>query len=186
MAVLHQELQGVGTELLTGAIRFLPQLLKAVLIVVLAAVVARVVVRVLRSSLALAHMEPTASGLVVSVARFSVWLLATAAILWVLGLKQVSTTLAGAGVLVALGTALASGVQGLISDVLAGMLLLADPNFAVGTAVSIGGVAGAVEEVNIRKTHVRDGEGKLHIIPNRAVDAAPYVIVSARSREDRR
>jgi small conductance mechanosensitive channel len=83
-----------------------------------------------------------------------------------------------------MATALAAGVQGLISDILAGILLLADPNFSVGTAVSVGGVDGTVEEVNIRKTHVRDGQGRLHIIPNRSVDASAYVIASSRSPAD--
>jgi small conductance mechanosensitive channel len=175
------ELQKVGAEMLTGAIQFLPQLLKALLIVVLAALVARLIARVLRGSLELGHVDPTVRGLVVSIARFSIWLLAIAAVFWVLGLKQVSATLAGAGVLVAMATALASGVQGVISDVLAGMLLLADPNFKVGAVVSIGSVEGTVEEVNIRKTQVRDGDANLHVIPNRNVDAATYVIVHART-----
>jgi small conductance mechanosensitive channel len=181
MDMILEELEKVGAEIVTGVIQFLPQLLKALLIMVMAVVLARVVVRVVRGSLELGHVDSTARALVVSIARFSVWLLAIAAVFWVLGLKQVSATLVGAGVLVAMATALASGVQGIISDVLAGVLLLSDPHFKVGAAVSVAGVDGIVEEVSLRKTEVRDGDAKLHVIPNRNVDAGTYVITRTKT-----
>jgi small conductance mechanosensitive channel len=71
--------------------------------------------------------------------------------------------LAGAGVL---GLAVGLGAQSLVTDVVSGFFILFETQFLVGDYVQIGDAAGVVEEVSMRVTKIRDGKGKLHIIPN--------------------
>jgi small conductance mechanosensitive channel len=71
--------------------------------------------------------------------------------------------LAGVGIL---GLAVGLGAQSLVSDVVSGFFILFENQFLVGDFVEIGDAAGKVEAVGIRVTQVRDGQGKLHIIPN--------------------
>ncbi len=86
-------------------------------------------------------------------------------VLWMLGVLGVDTRplMAGAGIL---GLAVGLGAQSLVTDVVSGFFILFENQFLVGDYVKIGDAAGTVEEVGMRVTKIRDGQGKLHIIPN--------------------
>jgi small conductance mechanosensitive channel len=71
--------------------------------------------------------------------------------------------MAGAGIL---GLAVGLGAQSLVTDVVSGFFILFENQYLVGDYVKIGDAAGTVEEVSMRVTKIRDGQGKLHIIPN--------------------
>lgn len=74
--------------------------------------------------------------------------------------------LAGAGIV---GLAVGLGAQSLVTDVVSGFFILFENQYLVGDFVQIGEASGTVEAVGIRVTHIRDGQGKLHIIPNGAI-----------------
>lgn len=71
--------------------------------------------------------------------------------------------MAGAGII---GLAVGLGAQSLVTDVVSGFFILFENQYLVGDFVQIGDASGTVEAVGIRVTHIRDGQGKLHIIPN--------------------
>lgn len=66
----------------------------------------------------------------------------------------------------AVGAALGFGAQQLVRDYLNGILILGENPFSVGDVVAIAGVRGAVEEVGLRRTVVRDADGVIHSVPN--------------------
>ncbi len=74
--------------------------------------------------------------------------------------------LAGAGIV---GLAVGLGAQSLVTDVVSGFFILFENQYLVGDFVQVGDASGTVEAVGIRVTHIRDGQGKLHIIPNGAI-----------------
>jgi small conductance mechanosensitive channel len=76
---------------------------------------------------------------------------------------DITPLLAGVGVA---GLALSLGAQTLIKDFIGGILILAENQFTVGDVIKVGEVAGGVERITLRATHLRDIEGKLHIVPN--------------------
>src|SRR5207342_3255972 len=78
---------------------------------------------------------------------------------------DVDTTpiLAGAGIL---GLGVGLGAQSLVTDVVSGFFILFETQYLVGDYVQVGDAAGIVEEVSLRVTKIRDGKGKLYIIPN--------------------
>ena len=71
--------------------------------------------------------------------------------------------LAGAG-LIGVGISLAA--QSLIKDAINGFLIIMEDQYAVGDVIHVGDVGGMVENLNLRITQVRDGEGRLITIPN--------------------
>jgi small conductance mechanosensitive channel len=71
--------------------------------------------------------------------------------------------LAGAGVI---GLAVGLGAQSLVTDVVSGFFILFEEQYLVGDFVQIGDAVGIVEAVGIRLTQIRDGQGKLYILPN--------------------
>ncbi len=74
--------------------------------------------------------------------------------------------LAGAGIL---GVALGFGSQTIVKDFLAGLFILVEDQFDKGDYVQIAGIAGNVEEMNLRRTVLRDTNGVEHHIPNSAI-----------------
>ena len=79
---------------------------------------------------------------------------------------NIEPLLASAGIV---GLAIGFGAQTLVKDVINGFFILVENQFQVGDVVRISGVSGKVEEITMRRTVLRDGDGTLHIIPNGAI-----------------
>ena len=73
--------------------------------------------------------------------------------------------------------ALATGLNNVTQDLMAGIFLLSDREFVVGRQVKAGGVEGTLEAISIRKTKIRDANGQIHTVPNRNIDQSTYVII---------
>ena len=82
---------------------------------------------------------------------------------------QVSALIAGVGVV---GIAVGLGAQTLIKDVINGIFILTEGQYAVGDVVSVGGVSGQVIDINPRRTVLRDLDGHVHTVPNSAITVA--------------
>jgi small-conductance mechanosensitive channel len=121
------------------------------------------------------RIDPTLGTLLQSITSFAGWVFVLAAATASLGMQQVSLALGGSIALVAM--ALASSVNSVTQDLLAGVFLIADQDFKVGYTVKTGGLEGVVESVTIRKTKIRDAEGVLHTVPNRLIDNATYTLL---------
>ena len=75
----------------------------------------------------------------------------------------VGPVLAGFGVV---GIAVGFGAQHLIRDLISGIFVIAENQYRTGDVVTIAGTSGLVEDINLRRTILRDLEGTVHIIPN--------------------
>lgn len=62
--------------------------------------------------------------------------------------------------------AIGFGAQTLVKDVISGIFILIENQYAIGDVVAAGGVDGVVEEVNVRTTILRDLHGVVHVVPN--------------------
>jgi small-conductance mechanosensitive channel len=82
---------------------------------------------------------------------------------------DITPLLASAGVA---GIAIGFGAQSLIKDFVSGVFILMEDQFNTGDVVKIAGIAGLVEEVNLRRTVLRDLDGILHTIPNGTITTA--------------
>ncbi|GAG53152.1 unnamed protein product, partial [marine sediment metagenome] len=76
---------------------------------------------------------------------------------------NISALLAGAGLV---GLAVGFGAQSLVRDVIAGLFVLVENQYGKGDVVNVAGVGGLVEDVNLRRTLLRDLDGAVHSIPN--------------------
>src|SRR3990172_4509397 len=64
------------------------------------------------------------------------------------------------------GLALALGAQALVRDTINGTFLLVEDQYRKGDVVRIAEITGAVEEITLRRTLIRDQDGVLHSITN--------------------
>ncbi|WP_435017097.1 mechanosensitive ion channel domain-containing protein [Tundrisphaera sp. TA3] len=84
------------------------------------------------------------------------------------GLSSVQLGLERIGVVVAaLGVGLGFGLQEIVSNFVSGIILLLERPIRVGDVVTVGGMSGKVDRINIRATTIINGENQSIIIPNR-------------------
>lgn len=114
------------------------------------------------------NRSKTLSAIIASTLGIILVVVALFMILSELGI-DIGPLLAGAGVI---GIAVGFGAQSLIKDLLGGMFILIEDQYNKGDVVKIAGIAGLVEEVNLRRTVLRDLEGIVHSIPNGQITTA--------------
>lgn len=82
---------------------------------------------------------------------------------------NIAPALASLGVL---GVAIGLGAQNLIKDVVSGLLILFENQYGIGDVIRVAGISGLVEEVNLRRTILRDLDGVVHYVPNGVITTA--------------
>ena len=76
---------------------------------------------------------------------------------------NIGPALASLGIL---GLAVGFGAQSLVRDIINGLFILVENQYSVGDVVKVAGIAGLVEEVNLRRTILRDLDGVVHYVSN--------------------
>jgi small-conductance mechanosensitive channel len=92
-------------------------------------------------------------------------LLVGSAVLMLLGTFGIDITPLLASVGVA-GLAISLGAQSLIKDLIGGVLIIVENQYAVGDVITVGSASGEVERITLRTTQFRARNGDLHIVPN--------------------
>jgi small conductance mechanosensitive channel len=68
-----------------------------------------------------------------------------------------------------LGLAVSFGSQSLVKDLVNGVLILAEDQYAIGDVIDLGRASGLVENLGLRITQLRSADGELITIPNSAI-----------------
>jgi moderate conductance mechanosensitive channel len=82
---------------------------------------------------------------------------------------DVTSILAGTTVV---GVALGFGAQSLVKDMISGLFIIMENQYRKGDVIKIAGETGVVEEINLRRTILRDGDGGYHVVPNGEIRVA--------------
>ena len=70
------------------------------------------------------------------------------------------------------GIAVGFGAQNLVRDVFSGVFIILENQYRVGDIVKIAGIGGLVEDINLRRTILRDLDYRQHYIPNGEIRTA--------------
>jgi small conductance mechanosensitive channel len=70
------------------------------------------------------------------------------------------------------GIAIGFGAQSLFKDLIAGFFILAEGQYNVSDVIKIADISGVVEEINLRRTIIRDLDGVVHVVPNGTITVA--------------
>src|SRR6185503_343322 len=63
------------------------------------------------------------------------------------------------------------GAQNLVRDVISGFFLILEDQVRIGDLARINGVAGVIEQINLRTIVLRDGDGAVQVFPNGTITA---------------
>ena len=146
-------------------IQFGPRLLAAVLIIIAGVVVGGWVERWLLRALHRFELEPPLRTLLSRLVRALVLLLFAVMALQNLGV-QLLPLVAGLGVA---GAGIALAMQGVLSNVVAGLSIILTKPFRVGQYVAVAGVEGQVETVSLFSTVLLHPDRSKVVVPNRKI-----------------
>jgi small-conductance mechanosensitive channel len=76
---------------------------------------------------------------------------------------NIAPILTGVGVA---GIAIGFGAQTLVKDYLAGLFIILENQYRVGDVVTVSGISGLVEQIDLRRTILRDLDGIQHVVSN--------------------
>ncbi len=147
------------------AIRFGPKALVAILIMVLGGFVGRWVARMMLRGLSRFDLEPPVRQLLVRVVRVLVFGMFLIMALQNLGVELLPL-IAGLGVA---GAGIALAMQGVLSNIVAGLTIIFTRPFRVGEYISIVGVEGKVENISLFSTVLTHRDLSHVVVPNRKI-----------------
>lgn len=134
------------------------------------AVVKRTVVRGMpgQSEEEIAKSADTLSNVFVTTGQIVILVIVTFMLLSEVGI-DIAPALAGVGVA---GIAIGFGAQTLVRDIISGFFIILENQYRLGDVVRVANIAGQVEEINLRRTVLRDLDGVVHHVPNGEIRVA--------------
>lgn len=116
-------------------------------------------------------IDPTLQPILSSIAYYTVMILVIAAVLTKAGIETTSI-LAALG---AAGLAIGLALQGTLSNIAAGVMLLWLRPLKVGEFIDAGGVAGTIEDIGLFMTRMKRGDGVYLAVPNSQIWNKPII-----------
>ena len=158
-------IEHVRQQVIDLLIQFGPRLLTAILIIIAGVIVGGWAERGLLRGLRRFDLEPPLRQLLSRVIRALVLLLFVVMALQNLGV-QLLPLIAGLGVA---GAGIALAMQGVLSNIVAGLSIILTKPFRVGQYIQVAGVEGRVEHISLFSTNLTHADRSLVVIPNRKI-----------------
>lgn len=144
---------------------YVVNIVAAIAIIVVGMIVARIVSNALNRVMRARHIDATVADFLSALARYGIIAFTLIAALGRVGVQTASVI----AVLGAAGLAIGLALQGSLSNLAAGVLLVTFRPFRSGEYVDLGGTAGTVLNVQIFSTTLRAADGKIVIVPNKKI-----------------
>jgi small conductance mechanosensitive channel len=160
-----ETVEQIRTTVIDLVLKFGPKLLAALIILAIGYVVGRWLSRWLERALMHLEMEPPVRNLIVRVARVAISVLFIIMAMQNLGVELLPL-IAGLGVA---GAGIALAMQGLLSNLFAGMTIILTRPFRVGEYIGIANEEGAVETITLFQTTLSHPDRSRVVIPNRKI-----------------
>jgi small conductance mechanosensitive channel len=152
------------------AIELIPRLVAAALILLVGYLVARLIAdRVRAFVVATRHVDSTLAPVLSTAIRYGILIIVAVATLGQLGVQTTSVL----AILGAAGLAIGLALQGTLSNIAAGIMLLWLRPFKEGDYIEADSTAGTVREVGLFATQVDTFDGIYRFVPNSAIWNAP-------------
>jgi len=132
-------------------------------VLVIGLIVARLVSSWVESALAKSpRFEPTVANFLSNLVKYALWALVLITVLGQFGVETTSILAALGGMALAIGLAL----QGTLSNVASGVMILVQKPFKVGEAINAGSITGVVQQIGLFTTELKQFDGLFVMVPN--------------------
>lgn len=143
----------------------------AIAIIIVGMIVARMISNTVNKLMRARHIDATVADFLSALVRYGVIAFTLIAALGRVGVQTASVI----AVLGAAGLAIGLALQGSLSNLAAGVLLVTFRPFRSGEYVDLGGVAGTVLQVQIFSTTLRSADGRIIVVPNGKIIAGNII-----------
>ncbi|WP_455425668.1 small-conductance mechanosensitive channel MscS [Dryocola sp. LX212] len=143
----------------------------AIAIIIVGMIVARMVSGAINRVMRARHIDATVADFLSALVRYGIIAFTLIAALGRVGVQTASVI----AVLGAAGLAIGLALQGSLSNLAAGVLLVTFRPFRAGEYVDLGGIAGTVLNVQIFSTTLRTVDGKIVVVPNGKIIAGNII-----------
>ncbi|MGB7800626.1 small-conductance mechanosensitive channel MscS [Buttiauxella sp.] len=143
----------------------------AIAIIIVGMIVARMVSNTINRVMVSRHIDATVADFLSALVRYGIIAFTLIAALGRVGVQTASVI----AVLGAAGLAIGLALQGSLSNLAAGVLLVTFRPFRAGEYVDLGGIAGTVLNVQIFSTTLRTVDGKIVVVPNGKIIAGNII-----------
>lgn len=167
-------INGAGTWLVRNQellLSYAVNIVAAIAIVIIGMIVARIVSNTVNRLMVARKIDATVADFLSALVRYGIIAFTLIAALGRVGVQTASVI----AVLGAAGLAVGLALQGSLSNLAAGVLLVMFRPFRAGEYVDLGGVAGTVLNVQIFSTTMRTVDGKIVVIPNGKIIAGNII-----------
>ena len=167
-------INGAGTWLVRNQellLSYAVNIVAAIAIVIVGMIVARIVSNTVNRLMLARKIDATVADFLSAMLRYAIIAFTLIAALGRIGVQTASVI----AVLGAAGLAVGLALQGSLSNLAAGVLLVMFRPFRAGEYVDLGGVAGTVLNVQIFSTTMRTVDGKIVVIPNGKIIAGNII-----------
>ncbi|HBB6722287.1 small-conductance mechanosensitive channel MscS [Citrobacter freundii] len=167
-------INGAGTWLVRNQellLSYAVNIVAAIAIVIIGMIVARIVSNTVNRLMLARKIDATVADFLSALVRYGIIAFTLIAALGRVGVQTASVI----AVLGAAGLAVGLALQGSLSNLAAGVLLVMFRPFRAGEYVDLGGVAGTVLNVQIFSTTMRTVDGKSVVIPNGKIIAGNII-----------
>ena len=108
------------------------------------------------------RFEPTVANFLSNLVKYALWALVLITVLGQFGVETTSILAALGGMALAIGLAL----QGTLSNVASGVMILVQKPFKVGEAINAGSITGIVQQIGLFTTELKQFDGLFVMVPN--------------------
>ena len=116
-------------------------------------------------------LDATVSQFLANLIKYSLWALVLVTVLAQFGVQTTSILAALGGMALAVGLAL----QGTLSNVASGVMILVQKPFRVGEGITVGGITAVVQDIGLFTTELKQFDGLFVMIPNSELWNQPIV-----------
>ncbi len=150
---------------------YVVNIVAALAIVIVGMIVARAISNTVNKVMVARHIDSTVADFLSALVRYSIIAFTLIAALGRVGVQTASVI----AVLGAAGLAVGLALQGSLSNLAAGVLLVTFRPFRTGEYVDLGGIAGSVQHVQIFSTTLVTADGKYVVVPNGKIIAGNII-----------
>jgi small conductance mechanosensitive channel len=143
----------------------------AIITIIIGMFIARIISNAINRVLLARHIDATVADFLSALVRYGIIAFTIIAALGRVGVQTASVI----AVLGAAGLAVGLALQGSLSNLAAGVLLVTFRPFKTGEFVDLGGVMGTVQNVQIFSTTMKSADGKIVVVPNGKIIAGNII-----------
>ena len=150
----------------------IPHIAGAVMVLVIGIILARLLSKGADRALTRSgRIEPTVAKFLGNIIKYALWVVVGVTVLTQFGVQTTSIIAALGGLALAVGLAL----QGTLSNVAAGVMILIQRPFRVGEAINAGQVTGTVQAIGLFTTELLQYDGLYVMVPNNELWNKPII-----------